>query len=139
MPGVIGIGKQDFASLREGNYFYVDKTRLISEWWESGDEITLITRPRRFGKTLNMSMLDCFFSNRYKGRQDLSSFKTNPYLERGMMTGITRVSKESVFSDLNNLSVVTTTSEHYTGIQGSGNRGGFAGGHGLRSAQADKG
>ena len=245
MPSVIGIGKQDFASLREGNYFYVDKTRLISEWWESGDEITLITRPRRFGKTLNMSMLDCFFSNRYKGRQDLfsdleiwrkkeyrelqgtypviflsfaavkadklqdakkqikaqitelyrnnryllegellspqekeeyaqisremgdaecsfsiralcgylyrcfgkkvillldeydtpmqeayihgywgeftsfirslfnASFKTNPYLERGMMTGITRVSKESVFSDLNNLSVVTTTSERY--------------------------
>lgn len=245
MSSVIGIGKQDFASLREGNYFYVDKTRLISEWWESGDEITLITRPRRFGKTLNMSMLDCFFSNRYKGRQDLfsnleiwrkkeyrelqgtypviflsfaavkadklqdakkqikaqitelyrnnryllegellspqekeeyaqisremgdaecsfsiralcgylyrcfgkkvillldeydtpmqeayihgywgeftsfirslfnASFKTNPYLERGMMTGITRVSKESVFSDLNNLSVVTTTSERY--------------------------
>ena len=71
MPCTIGIGKQDFASLREGNYFYIDKTKLISQWWESGDSVTLITRPRRFGKTLNMSMLDCFFSNRYAGRQDL--------------------------------------------------------------------
>ena len=245
MPCTIGIGKQDFASLREGDYFYIDKTKLISQWWESGDSVTLITRPRRFGKTLNMSMMDCFFSNRYADRQDLfigleiwneekyhelqgtypviflsfaaikadnlqdtkkqvkaqitelyrnnrylldgtllseqekkeyeqvtkdmgdvecsfsiralcsylfrcygkktivlldeydtpmqeayihgywkeftsfirslfnSTFKTNPYLERGMMTGITRVSKESVFSDLNNLSVITTTSERY--------------------------
>lgn len=245
MPCTIGIGKQDFASLREGNYFYIDKTKLISQWWESGDSVTLITRPRRFGKTLNMSMMNCFFSNQYADRQDLftgleiwneekyqklqgtypviflsfaaikadnlqdakkqvkaqitevyrnnrylldgtllsdqekkeyeqvtkdmgdaecsfsvralcsylfryygkkaivlldeydtpmqeayihgywkeftsfirslfnSTFKTNPYLERGMMTGITRVSKESVFSDLNNLSVITTTSERY--------------------------
>ena len=57
MNQVISIGKQDFASLREGNYFFVDKTHFISEWWESGDDITLIARPRRFGKTLNMSML----------------------------------------------------------------------------------
>lgn len=245
MPCTIGIGKQDFASLREGNYFYIDKTKLISQWWESGDSVTLITRPRRFGKTLNMSMMNCFFSNQYADRRDLftgleiwneekyqklqgtypviflsfaaikadnlqdtkkqikaqitevyrnnrylldgtllsdqekkeyeqvtkdmgdaecsfsvralcsylfryygkktivlldeydtpmqeayihgywkeftsfirslfnSTFKTNPYLERGMMTGITRVSKESVFSDLNNLSVITTTSERY--------------------------
>ena len=42
-----------------------------------------------------------------------STFKTNPYLERGIMTGITRVSKESIFSDLNNLKVVTTTSNEY--------------------------
>jgi len=42
-----------------------------------------------------------------------STFKTNPYLERAMMTGITRVSKESIFSDLNNLNVVTTTSKEY--------------------------
>ena len=245
MAKVISIGKQDFASLRENDYFFIDKSRLIREWWESGDEITLITRPRRFGKTLNMSMLDCFFSNRYAGRADLFAgleiwqderyrslqgkwpvlflsfasvkadnlpdakrqinaliakkyeehrflldgsllsenekrafnrvdmemedarasaalndlccylkrcygknvivlldeydtpmqeaylrgywdgfisyirslfnalFKTNPYLERAMMTGITRISKESVFSDLNNLNVVTTTSEEY--------------------------
>lgn len=245
MTRVISIGKQDFASLREHDYFFVDKTKLIREWWESGDEITLITRPRRFGKTLNMSMLHCFFSNHYADRADLfegldiwkyetyrqlqgtypvlflsfasvkadnlsdakkqinaliakkyeenrfllqkttlsenekqayeqvtmemedarassalndlccylnrfyekkvivlldeydtplqeawlkgywdgfvsyirslfnAVFKTNPYLERAVMTGITRISKESVFSDLNNLNVVTTTSEEY--------------------------
>ena len=65
------IGKQDFASLREHDYFYIDKTGLIEAWWEAGDDVTLITRPRRFGKTLNMSMLNCFFSNRYSGRADL--------------------------------------------------------------------
>ena len=67
----ISIGKQNFASLREQDYFYIDKTGFIKEWWESGDEITLITRPRRFGKTLNMTMLECFFSNAYAGRGEL--------------------------------------------------------------------
>lgn len=242
---VIGIGKQSFQDIIESNCFYVDKTNLIKEWWESEDDITLITRPRRFGKTLNMDMLKCFFSNHYQGKgnlferlaiwqeekyqqlqgtypviclsfadvkqtnykdaiskikriitdvyqqyielfrwdgltevqknqflsvdpymddvtaqcalKDLSNylyhyyqkkviilldefdtpmqeayihgywdeftsfirslfnatFKTNPYLNRAMMTGITRVSKESIFSDLNNLKVVTTTSEEY--------------------------
>lgn len=57
MKKAISIGKQDFASLREENYFFIDKTNFIKEWWESGDEITVLTRPRRFGKTLNMSML----------------------------------------------------------------------------------
>ena len=245
MKRTIGIGKQSFEELRKNNCFYVDKTYFIREWWESQDEITLITRPRRFGKTLNMDMLNCFFSNRYECRGDLfeglaiwkeekyrdlqgkypviylsfadvkqenyadavakikriianvfqqniflatsdkltkmqkeqfesvnlemddvtaqsslqelsqyltqfygrkvlilldefdtpmqeayvngyweqftafirslfnSTFKTNPYLERAIMTGITRVSKESIFSDLNNLNVVTTTSEAY--------------------------
>lgn len=241
----ISIGKQRFDSIRENNYFYIDKTDFIKEWWEAGDEVTLITRPRRFGKTLNMNMLECFFSNRYANRADLfeglsiwqeekyqklqgtypvislsfadvkqknyqdavtkikkifvetyekymniadwdgftenekrkilsisqdmsdvdaqscikelcnclsryygknvivlmdeydtpmqeaylggyweeftgfirsmfnATFKTNPYLERAIMTGITRVSKESIFSDLNNLNVVTTTSCEY--------------------------
>ena len=245
MDQVIGIGKQDFASLRESSAFYVDKTEFIRTWWEAQDDITLITRPRRFGKTLNMSMMNCFFSLQYADRGDLfeglniwkyekyqkiqgtypviflsfadvkqanakdaiqkikkiiatachqfenilendifsesqrrqftcispdmddvtaqsalqdmssylhqyygkkvillldeydtpmqeayvqgywkelsafirsllnSSFKTNPYLERAMMTGITRISKESIFSDLNNLTVITTTSERY--------------------------
>ena len=245
MEKVISIGKQNFASLRENHYFFVDKSHFIKDWWENGDEITLITRPRRFGKTLNMSMLDCFFSNKYAARGDLfeglgvwkeekyrelqgtypviflsfaavkadqlseakiqikqqiarvyeenrylldgdllsgnekkaynevnlhmgdaeaaaalnnmsmylaryygrrviilldeydtpmqeayvhgywaefttlvrslfnATFKTNPYLERAIMTGITRVSKESIFSDLNNLRVVTTTSDLY--------------------------
>ena len=61
MTSAISIGKQDFASLRENHYFYVDKTDFIRQWWESGDDITLITRPRRFGKTLNMSMLNVSF------------------------------------------------------------------------------
>ena len=61
MQKVISIGKQNFVSLRENDCFYIDKTDLICKWWESKDEITLITRPRRFGKTLNMSMLKCFF------------------------------------------------------------------------------
>ncbi len=245
MEPVISIGKQDFISLRENQYFYIDKTDFIRQWWESGDDITLITRPRRFGKTLNMSMLCSFFSMQYAGRGDLfeglsiwkdekfqklqgtypvifisfadvkqtnyndaiqkvkniivdaylqypklsqsekltelerkqiariqgdmsdvdaqdalknlsgylyrcygekvillldeydtpmqeayihgywdaftgfmrslfnAAFKTNPYLERAVMTGITRISKESVFSDLNNLMVITTTSEPY--------------------------
>ncbi len=254
MGKVISIGKQNFASLRENDCFYIDKSELIREWWESQDDITLITRPRRFGKTLNMSMLNCFFSNQYAGKKQLfeglsiwndekyrilqgsypviflsfasikgsnyndardgiimaineaysehryllkskeltegerkcfeeldnyaknpgvkeavandticnaiknlanclyryygkkviilldeydtpmqeaylygywdqftafvrslfnATFKTNPYLERAMMTGITRVSKESVFSDLNNLNVITSTSQEY--------------------------
>ena len=241
----VAIGIQDFEKLITSGCFYIDKTDFIREWWDSGDEVTLITRPRRFGKTLNMSMLECFFSTNYArqgsvfqglsiwGREeyrqlqgtypviflsfaiikessfpearksicrmieeqynkydfllekgllnekerafyqsvttDMSSstaavalrmlsdflcrhhkkkviilldeydtpmqeayvggyweemtafirtmfnatFKTNPWLERAVMTGITRVSKESVFSDLNNLNVVTTTSEEY--------------------------
>ncbi|MCM1373657.1 MAG: ATP-binding protein [Muribaculum sp.] len=245
MARTIGIGNQDFETIRKEGYFYVDKTHLIQEWWESGDNVTLITRPRRFGKTLNMSMLEQFFSVDYAGRSDLfeglsiwqeekyrklqgtypvialsfadvkertyqdarkriceiiidlynkfdflpesdrlsenekliyqqlragtgermetgslktlsnylmqhygkkviilldeydtpmqeayvggyweelvaftrslfgATFKTNPYMERALMTGITRVSKESMFSDLNNLEVVTTTSEKY--------------------------
>lgn len=60
MKKVISIGKQDFAYIRENDCFYVDKTSLIKEWWEGKDDVTLITRPRRFGKTLNMSMLNCF-------------------------------------------------------------------------------
>ena len=71
MARTVAIGKQDFASIMENHYFFVDKTEFIREWWESGDDVTLITRPRRFGKTLNMSMVNCFFSNRYANRGDL--------------------------------------------------------------------
>ena len=250
MKKTISIGIQGFSDLRERNCYFVDKTHFIKEWWESQDMVTLITRPRRFGKTLNMSMLECFFSNKYANRADLfaglsiwkeekyrqlqgtypvlflsfasvkagnleeakaqvkgeiarvyrenkylidtdifdnrererydnvvvsmddvtaqdslrnlaewmekyygkkviifldeydtpmqeayiqgywdeftsfvrslfnATFKTNPYLERAIMTGITRVSKESIFSDLNNLRVVTTTSDLYAGCFG---------------------
>ena len=241
----VAIGKQSFEDIRKKDCFYIDKTDFIKDWWESADDVTLITRPRRFGKTLNMDMLKCFFSNQYEGRKELFegldiwkdekyrklqgtypviflsfagikqteyskavtmikneitdiynkydyimksdlynnnekiqfksvfpdmsdeiaqkaindlsnylsryygkkviiildeydtpmqeayvngywdelvaftrslfnlTFKTNPYLERGIMTGITRVSKESIFSDLNNLVVITTTSNQY--------------------------
>ncbi len=245
MARIISIGRQDFEKIRTNNNFYIDKTDFIREWWESEDDVTLITRPRRFGKTLNMSMLEQFFSVDYAGRGDLfeglsvwqeekyrrlqgtypvialsfakvketsyqearkricrilsdlyrqfdflwnsekltprekelyqavsddmedyvaaeslnalsnllmrhygkkviilldeydtpmqeayvsgywdelvtftrglfnATFKTNPYMERALMTGITRVSKESMFSDLNNLKVVGMTSEKY--------------------------
>lgn len=245
MSKVIGIGKQRYDRIIENDCFYIDKTMFIKEWWENQDDVTLITRPRRFGKTLNMDMLKCFFSNEYKDRGDLfegldiwkeekyrklqgtypviflsfakikqntykdaiagikriicdeiqkyiflknwdgltdeeknnlrnitygmddliaqeaivnlsnylsryygknviilldeydtpmqeayvngywkeivaftrsffnATFKSNMYLERAIMTGITRVSKESMFSDLNNLVVITTSSKDY--------------------------
>ena len=245
MARTVAIGIQDFETVITNDYFYVDKTAFIKDWWESGDSVTLIARPRRFGKTLNMSMLERFFSLKYAGQGELfeklsiwqeekyralqgtipvislsfalikeknyelarkkicqlisdlygnysflldsdmftqkekerfmkisvdmddteatlslyhlsdmlsryygrkviilldeydtpmqeayvdgywdelvaftrslfnATFKTNPWLDRAVMTGITRVSKESIFSDLNNLKVVTTTSEEY--------------------------
>ncbi len=66
-----GLGYQDFEEVRTQHIFYIDKTDFIREWWEYADKVTLITRPRRFGKTLNMSMTECFFSNKYAGRSDL--------------------------------------------------------------------
>ena len=66
-----GLGYQDFEEVRSQHIFYIDKTDFIREWWENADKVTLITRPRRFGKTLNMSMTECFFSNKYKDRSDL--------------------------------------------------------------------
>ena len=67
----VAIGIQQFDTLIERNCFYVDKTDFIREWWESGDDVTLITRPRRFGKTLNVSMTEQFFSVEYANRGDL--------------------------------------------------------------------
>lgn len=71
MARVIGIGNQNFETLMQNNCFYIDKTNFIKEWWENNDAVTLITRPRRFGKTLNMSMVEQFFSVDYAGRGDL--------------------------------------------------------------------
>ncbi|MDE5930889.1 MAG: AAA family ATPase, partial [Lachnospiraceae bacterium] len=83
MARTIGIGNQDFETVRQEGYFYIDKTDFIREWWESGDSVTLITRPRRFGKTLNMSMLEKFFSVNYAGRgalfQDLRIWENEKY------------------------------------------------------------
>lgn len=71
MARTVCIGGQDFETIIEHDYFYVDKTLFIKEWWENADVVTLITRPRRFGKTLNMSMVEKFFSTEYAGREDL--------------------------------------------------------------------
>ena len=71
MAKTVAIGIQSFEKLREGNYFYIDKTDFIREWWENGDAVTLIDRPRRFGKTLNMSMVEAFFSVDYARRSEL--------------------------------------------------------------------
>lgn len=71
MARTVGIGNQDYEKIRIENYFYVDKTDLIRQWWDSGDSVTLLIRPRRFGKTLNMSMLEQFFSVKYAGRSEL--------------------------------------------------------------------
>ncbi len=71
MARTIRIGGQDFETIRTNDHFYVDKTNFIREWWEAGDDVTLITRPRRFGKTLNMRMMQQFFSQDYAGRSDL--------------------------------------------------------------------
>lgn len=71
MARTVGIGHQNFEQLITNNNFYVDKTLFIKEWWENDDAVTLITRPRRFGKTLNMSMTELFFSIEYEGRSDL--------------------------------------------------------------------
>ena len=67
LTNTVGIRIQDFLELRESHNFYIDKTSFIKEWWESGDDVTLITRPRRFGKTLNMSMVEEFYSVNYEG------------------------------------------------------------------------
>ena len=68
MKKEISTGIQDFEKLRVNNGYYIDKTEFIREWWNGRDDVTLITRPRRFGKTLNMSTLNCFFSNKYENR-----------------------------------------------------------------------
>ena len=71
MARIVGIGIQSFEKLIKNNVFYIDKTSFIKEWWENEDDVTLITRPRRFGKTLNMNMLECFFSIEYKNQGEL--------------------------------------------------------------------
>ena len=71
MPRIVGIGHQDFEQMITSDNFYIDKTMFIKEWWENNDTVTLITRPRRFGKTLNLSMTEHFFSVKHSGRDDL--------------------------------------------------------------------
>ncbi len=93
MVRVISIGNQDFEKIRVNKYFYIDKTELIREWWESGDEVTLITRPRRFGKTLNMSMLEQFFlSDMREGAICLRDFLFGRMKSTGSCRGFIRFS-----------------------------------------------
>lgn len=66
-----GLGYQNYEDMMANHIFYIDKTNFIREWWEYADKVTLITRPRRFGKTLNLSTIECFLSNKYEGRSDL--------------------------------------------------------------------
>lgn len=83
MARTVSIGTQDFEKIIKNNCFYIDKTHFIKEWWESTDEVTLITRPRRFGKTLNINMLERFFSIKYAGErnifENLSIWKEEKY------------------------------------------------------------
>lgn len=107
MARVIGIGHQDFGQLIQANCFYIDKTEFIRQWWENEDVVTLITRPRRFGKTLTMSMLEHFFSVRYAGEAadfaGLSIWKEEKYRQLQGTYPVISLSfasvKETTFSD----------------------------------------
>lgn len=90
-----GLGYQNFEEVRNQHIFYIDKTDFIREWWEYADKVTLITRPRRFGKTLNMSMTECFFSNQYADRSDL--FEGCPYGRKKILMGNISTEKCRVF------------------------------------------
>ena len=92
MARTVGIGIQSFEKIRRNNCFYVDKTGFIKEWWENQDDVTLITRPRRFGKTLMMDTLEQFFSIKYKENgelvEGLSIWKEEkPYEQRCFHSG----------------------------------------------------
>ena len=135
------IGISDFKEIIENNYYYFDKTKFIENILEDGSKVKLFTRPRRFGKTLNMSMLKYFFDIKNKGENrklfenlEIDSYikgnyekciaffkafygkvlKDNNYLEIGILTGILRVAKENVFSGLNNLEVHTILDDEFT-------------------------
>lgn len=71
MLKTVGLGIQDYEKVINENAFYIDKTRFISEWWKSKDDVTLITRPRRFGKTLMLSTVEKFFSIRQGNNEEL--------------------------------------------------------------------
>lgn len=58
----VSLGIEDFGRMRASNYFYIDKTAFIREWWENGALVTLLTRPRRFGKSLMIDTVERFFT-----------------------------------------------------------------------------
>ena len=86
MLGRPALGYQDYEEVITENIFYIDKTNFISEWWEYGDKVTLITRPRRFGKTLNLSTVECFFP--INMREGATCLRVRLYGRSGMLTGI---------------------------------------------------
>ena len=84
----LAIGVSDFKKIIEGDFYYFDKTKLIEEIINDGSEVKLFTRPRRFGKTLNMSMLKYFFDvendeENKKLFKDLYIEKTDAFKEQG--------------------------------------------------------
>ncbi|WP_026747614.1 AAA family ATPase [Leptotrichia trevisanii] len=111
----IPIGIDDFKKLRENSAYYVDKTKLISEILDDGAEVKLFTRPRRFGKTLNMSMLKYFFDidNAEENRKlfsELDIEKSEYFSEQGQypvifisLKGIKSNSWEECLFDLKSL------------------------------------
>ena len=71
MARQIFLGMLDFERIRKNNYFYVDKTAFITDWWKNGSLVTLMTRPRRFGKTVMIYTIERFFSTAYKDQAEL--------------------------------------------------------------------
>ena len=100
MKKKVAIGLQNFEELIQKDYYYIDKTDFIKEWWDCGDSVTLITRPRRFGKTLNMSMVETFFSVDYADRGEL-------------FEGLSIWEEEEYRKIQGTYSVITTTSKEY--------------------------
>lgn len=78
------VGVDSFEKIRRNRFYYIDKTKLIEQLVEMGGEVTLFTRPRRFGKTLNMSMLRSFFEIGADALlfEGFILLKTNPFVKR---------------------------------------------------------
>ena len=74
-------GVDDFREIREGGYYFVDKSELVSDIVNDRSEVFLFTRPRRFGKSLNLSMIDAFFNLEYKGNKWFDGLKVNSHPE----------------------------------------------------------
>lgn len=68
MARTISIEEQYYERIREHGCFYFDKTAFVREWWLSGDKVTIVCRPRRFGKTLGLETVRCFLSTEFAGR-----------------------------------------------------------------------
>jgi len=137
-PQKFPLGKSDFKNVIEGDYYFVDKSMLIHQIINDNSEILLFPRPRRFGKTLNIKMLRYFFKKNNPPQTHLfeklairkqstwehqalafmrvflgSALKDNPFVFKGIITGILRIARESIFSELNNIDVYSILSEDF--------------------------